>query len=235
MKKIILGTIFSLKLIMVTTAMEYYANTFIFNSAFGIGTFSAGEYDSGSVFLSGSLSADWIPNGKIGLSCGIETGLNRGMTQDSNVILGIPIIFRIGWYPSFIQIENIDIFIIGKIGWAFGIWGSYLDNDSTPDGIVAGLNIGGRYKITQRIGLYAEVGYNYYGLARNSNYPEYPLGYGSGKIYTSIGLSIIKNPRRKQRGIEDLSLKALRMRGNKSPAPPVVPPQGAGYLTLFYK
>jgi len=34
-----------------------------------------------------------------------------------------------------------------------------------------------------------EVGYNYYGLARNSNYPEYPLGYGSGKTYASIGLS----------------------------------------------
>jgi len=38
----------------------------------------------------------------------------------------------------------------------------------------------------------------------------------------------IKNPRRKQRGIEDLSLKDLRMRRNKSPAPPVEPPQGAG-------
>jgi hypothetical protein len=32
----------------------------------------------------------------------------------------------------------------------------------------------------------------------------------------------IKNPRRKQRGIEDFSLKSLLMRGNISPAPPVV-------------
>jgi hypothetical protein len=31
---------------------------------------------------------------------------------------------------------------------------------------------------------------------------------------------IIKNLRRKQRGIEDSTLKSLRMRGNKSPAPP---------------
>ncbi|MDR0708330.1 MAG: hypothetical protein LBF60_10745, partial [Treponema sp.] len=32
----------------------------------------------------------------------------------------------------------------------------------------------------------------------------------------------INNPRRKRRGIEDFSLKSLRMRGNKSPAPPVL-------------
>ncbi|MDR2194338.1 MAG: GyrI-like domain-containing protein, partial [Treponema sp.] len=38
----------------------------------------------------------------------------------------------------------------------------------------------------------------------------------------------IKNPRRKQRGIEDFSLKYLRMRGNKSPAPPGSRPKGRG-------
>jgi hypothetical protein len=33
--------------------------------------------------------------------------------------------------------------------------------------------------------------------------------------------NLIKNPRSKLRGIEDFSLKSLRMRGNKSPTPPV--------------
>jgi hypothetical protein len=31
-----------------------------------------------------------------------------------------------------------------------------------------------------------------------------------------------KNPRRLRQGIEDFSLKALRIRGNKSPTPPVL-------------
>jgi hypothetical protein len=37
-------------------------------------------------------------------------------------------------------------------------------------------------------------------------------------------LQEIKNPRRKRRGIEDFSLKSLRMWGNKSPTPPVFTP-----------
>jgi hypothetical protein len=38
-------------------------------------------------------------------------------------------------------------------------------------------------------------------------------------------LNEINNPRRKQRGIEDFSLKSLRMWGNKSPTPPVLRPK----------
>jgi len=172
-----------------TTAMEYAPHTVLVNAACGAGTFSAGEYEGGSVFLGVSVSTDWIPNGKIGLSYGFESGVLGGKKQD-NTILGIPLIFRCGWHPSFIKTENIDLFILSKIGWGFGLWGSHLDNDSTSGGIVCGINIGAGYQLTQRINAYTEIGYNYYGLARNSNYPEYPLGYGSGKVYVSIGLSL---------------------------------------------
>jgi hypothetical protein len=190
MKKIILGILFTIKLIASAMAMEYDPNTVLMNIAFGAGTFSAGEYDGGSVFLGVSASTDWIPNGNIGLSYGIESGLFGGQKQNNNIILGIPLIFRFWWHPNFIKIENIDLLILSKIGWGFGLWGSNLDNNSTSGGIVCGINIGAGYKLTQRINIYTEIGYNYYGLARNSNYPEYPLGYGSGKIYASIGLSL---------------------------------------------
>jgi uncharacterized membrane protein YraQ (UPF0718 family) len=40
----------------------------------------------------------------------------------------------------------------------------------------------------------------------------------------------INNPRRKRRGIEDFSLKSLHMRGNKSPAPPVLTAPRGGVL-----
>jgi hypothetical protein len=42
----------------------------------------------------------------------------------------------------------------------------------------------------------------------------------------------IKNPRHEWRGIEDFSLKSLRMRGNNSPAPPVLRPEGRGIKPL---
>jgi len=190
MKKIV-GLIFlSFTAISPIASMEYTPNSFLVNVACGAGTFSAGEYDGGSAFLGVSVSTDWIPNGNIGLSYGFESGLLGGQKQDGNIILGIPLIFRFGWHPNFIKMENIDLFVLSKLGWGFGLWGSHLDNDSTSGGIVCGINFGAGYKLTKKINAYTEIGYNYYGLARNSNHPEYPLGYGSGKVYVSMGMSL---------------------------------------------
>jgi hypothetical protein len=161
----------------------------IANGSIGMGTFAAGENMGGSVFLGSSLSADWIPNRKTRLSYGLESGLLGGETQ-GNIIHGIPAIFRLGWHPSITKNENIDIFILVKTGWAFGIWGTDLEKDAKPNGVVGGFNFGGRYFLTPLVDLYTELGYTYYGLARSSNHPEYPLGYGSGKLYASIGLSL---------------------------------------------
>jgi hypothetical protein len=165
------------------------SGTVLLNCSFGMGTFAAGENVGGSVFMGGSLSADWKPNSKAGLSYGLESGLLGGETQGSK-IFGIPAIFRLGWYPGFVKNENIDIFILAKTGWAFGIWGSDLEKDAKPNGIVGGFNFGGRYFLTPLVDVYAELGYTYYGLARSSNHPEYPLGYGSGKLYASMGLAL---------------------------------------------
>jgi hypothetical protein len=188
MKKFILGMIIILVFTAAIPAMEHTPNALVLNGCIGMGTFSAGEYCGGSVFLGGSISLDWIPSRKIGLSYGLASGLLGGRKQE-NIIFGVPIIFRFGWYPPFFNFSKFDIFALAKIGWAFGIWGQNANDDSTSNGIVGGFNVGGRYKLNKSLGIYAEIGYNYYGLARNSNYPEYPLGYGSGKTYGSIGIS----------------------------------------------
>jgi hypothetical protein len=190
MKKFVFGTILTIAIITTGTAMEHASNSLTFGVSFGVGTFSAGENEGGSLFKGVSIFADWIPNSKTGLSFGLETGLLGGKKQENN-ILGIPAIFRFGWYPNFLSFEKSDFFLLGKIGWAFGIWGQNANEGSIPNGIVCGFNFGGRYALTDVIGVCAEIGYNYYGLARNSNYPEYPLGYGSGKTYASFGLSLL--------------------------------------------
>jgi len=172
-----------------TSQKGYDDNKVLLNCSFGAGTFAAGENMGGSVFLGSSLSADWIPNQKNGLSYGLESGLLGGETQGT-IIYGIPAIFRLGWHPGITKNENIDIFILVKTGWSFGIWGSDLEKDAKPNGIVGGFNFGGRYFLTPLVDVYAELGYTYYGLARSSNHPEYPLGYGSGKLYASMGLSL---------------------------------------------
>jgi len=193
--KNILALIILILLTIDTTAQEqapatgYTSNTVQLNCAFGMGTFAAGENVGGSAFLGSSLSADWIPNRKTRLSYGLESGLLGGETEGSN-IYGIPAIFRFGWHPGLVKNENIDIFVLMKAGWSFGIWGSNIDKDTSPNGIVGGFNFGGRYFLTPLIDAYAELGYTYYGLARSSNHPENPLGYGSGKLYASLGLSL---------------------------------------------
>lgn len=177
------------RVILPDTAQDYSHSKFIFNGSFGIGTFSAGENLGGSAFLGASLSIDWIPNRKTGLSYGLESGLLGGESQ-GDIIYGIPAIFRFGWHPSFIENKNIDVFILVKTGWAFGIWNAQLEKDANPNGAVGGINLGGRHFLSPLVGIYAELGYTYYGLARSSNHPEYPLGYGSGKLYASLGLSL---------------------------------------------
>ena len=169
-------------------AMEKADSNVMFNFALNFGTFSAGENYGGSAFLGFSLSADWLPDRKTGLSYGIESVLLGGK-KFNDTIYGIPICFRFGWHPDLFKNENIGVFVLAKLGWAFGLWGSNLDSASTPSAIVAGINFGGTYAFSSGISAYSEIGYNFYGLARNSDYPEYPLGYGSGKTYTSVGLS----------------------------------------------
>jgi hypothetical protein len=187
--------LFFLLLTIHTTAQEsgpatwYTSSTVLLNCSFGMGTFAAGENLGGSAFVGSSLSADWKPNSKARLSYGIETGLLGGETNGS-IIYGIPAVLRLGWYPGISKNEKIDFFVLVKTGWAFGIWDSQLEKESSPNGIVGGLNFGGRYYLSPMLDVYTEIGYNYYGLARSSNHPEYPLGYGSGKIYASIGLSL---------------------------------------------
>jgi hypothetical protein len=168
---------------------KYNPDKIFINGALGMGTFAAGENLGGSAFVGASFSADWIPNAKTSLSYGLESGLLGGKTEGS-IISGIPAIFRFGWHPGFYKNEKIDLFVLLKTGWAFGIWNSHLEKDSSPNGVVGGFNFGGRYYLTPLLDFYTELGYTYYGLARSSNHPEYPLGYGSGKIYASAGLSL---------------------------------------------
>ena len=187
-KKIVLIAVIALSST-AAMAMDNTNNTFIFGVTFNIGTFSSGENDGGSVFLGGSLFTDWIPSGKTGLSFGLETGLLRGKKQNNDKnILGIPAIFRFGWYPDFFKFKNVELSLLAKIGWGFGLWGSGLEHNSTPGGIVCGMNLGAAYLISPKLSAYTEIGYNYYGLARNSDHPEYPLGYGSGKAYKILKL-----------------------------------------------
>lgn len=74
------------------------SGTILLNGSVGIGTFAAGENMGGSAFLGSSLSADWMPNEKNGLSYGLESGLLGGETNGKLVME----------FRSFLELDGIQ-------------------------------------------------------------------------------------------------------------------------------
>jgi hypothetical protein len=81
MRAFVFGILLSFVLIAPVLAVENHFNTVRMKVTFNIGTFSDGEYDSGSVFMGISLSADLVSNRKTGLFCGLESGLLGGKSR----------------------------------------------------------------------------------------------------------------------------------------------------------
>jgi hypothetical protein len=174
-------------------AMEYAPGTKFFNIGTGL-NFSTPEVKTSAFTLEGdqvyapgaSFSFEWLPSGKAGLTYGLETGLYYAgydiMGLDSSVI-AIPVLFRFGWHPSFIKVQNLDVYLLGKIGLTFGSYGGDLaDIAGTPWNISFGGNIGAKYFFTPMIGLFLEAGINLYRLSADID-----TGYGSdNKLYTNI-------------------------------------------------
>ena len=113
-----------------------------------------------------SLSADFFPGKSGTFSLGPElNAILIPISKPDVTILMIPIALRLGWHHLFIKNENLDIYILGKFGWAPGMFVSgETDGVNNPAGVVYGFNIGAKYFFTPKLGAFLEAGYNHYGL-----------------------------------------------------------------------
>ncbi|GHT82713.1 hypothetical protein FACS1894137_02140 [Spirochaetia bacterium] len=84
----------------------------------------------------------------------------------------IPLLFRTAYH--FDVATKLDLYLVGKLGLAFGAWNGdtrdMVDNYanasvSTPIGFAFGIDLGVSYYLTPRMGLFAEVGFDRYGLS----------------------------------------------------------------------
>ena len=76
---------------------------------------------------------------------------------------------RAAYYPDIIDISNLDIYLLFKLGYAFGsMEDSYydpsggttaIDVSKEPSGFGVGLAIGARYYFGNRFGIFTELGY----------------------------------------------------------------------------
>jgi hypothetical protein len=136
-----------------------------------------------SIGIGGNVYADYLLPISIPLSLGLEVGVDSASTTASSVdrdyddhIMAIPLLARVAYH--FDLMPKLDLYVVGKIGYAFGSWSgdSYdwaNENDgvdyrgyktTVPSGFAFGFDIGVAYYFTSRIGAFIEAGFDRYSL-----------------------------------------------------------------------
>jgi hypothetical protein len=151
----------------------------LINGGFGIGMYGfTFKIESGlqnvvyanPALFGGYVSVDYVLPLTFPLTVGLEIGFSGAKIKSvSNPFLPapsgglgfIPILARAAWHPNF-GIENLDPFVMLKMGYGFG-WlnGDFGDllEPKGPSGFGIGIMLGTRYFFTSHIGAFVEVGY----------------------------------------------------------------------------
>jgi len=173
----------------------------LINGSFDLGTSKVTVLGTSKspVMIGGTFSLDYALPTSFPLTLGAEIGvesasedISYGRSSVTINLLTIPIMARIGWHPNF-EVENLDVYLMAKIGGAFGVVSSdpsgikdYVDN---PGGFAIGFDIGCRYFFTPAFGLYGEFGWTGYlmhGDIKDSN-SSYDA---TGNKILSLGITV---------------------------------------------
>ena len=135
----------------------------------------AGGYSiDGDAGVGGNVYVDYLLPISIPLTIGGEIGVDSssfsvGGMKDT--VLAIPLLGRVAYH--FDLMPKLDLYIVGKIGLAFGVWnGDFKDAAESagadikmPIGFAFGFDVGAAYYFTSTIGAFAEIGFDDYMLS----------------------------------------------------------------------
>jgi hypothetical protein len=133
-------------------------------------------YDT-EIGYGGNVYLDWLLPVPIPLSLGLEAGFDTASATDdegwTDSLSAIPLLARVAYHFDFAR--NLDLYIVGKIGYAFGIWKGdvydfAMENDdnnkgwstSIPGGLGFGVDLGVAVYFTRNFGIFAEGGFDRY-------------------------------------------------------------------------
>jgi hypothetical protein len=156
-------------------------------------SYSGRTYDGNieaEVGLGGNIYADYLLPIGIPLSLGFEFGVDgskftikEGLQSWNESMTAIPLLLRAAYH--FDLMSKLDLYLVGKLGYAIGVWeGDYktmiTNNNGTVGnvgGFAFGIDVGASYYFTQLAGAFIEAGFDDYMLeAKGTN--------GSGVSYT---------------------------------------------------
>jgi hypothetical protein len=129
----------------------------------------------GEVGVGGNVYLDYLlPVGKP-ISLGLEVGVDSASfkTKDTTFedkMVAVPVLVRGAWH--FDLMPKLDLYAVGKIGYAFGTWTGdlrdYVDKQNADVDNVAGfawgIDLGVAYYFASAFGVFAEVGFDDYML-----------------------------------------------------------------------
>jgi hypothetical protein len=167
---------------------------------------------SGDVKISGDLDATLEGKGGFGgnfyldyllpisfpLSVGVEIGIEGKSVYDSgnkDTFTAGPILARVGYH--FAPIPNLDLYVLGKIGFVFGNWsGDYYDyiddlgaDIDDPNGFAFGFDVGAAYYFTPHVGAFAEIGFDDYALKTEASLGSYSVT-GEAPFYKFLTVGV---------------------------------------------
>jgi opacity protein-like surface antigen len=147
----------------------------------------SGDYSiDGDIGFGGNILVDYLLPIGIPLSLGFEVGYDTASVEDSGYEItghAIPLLARLAYH--FDLIANLDLYLVGKIGYVLG--GVKDDYDFDEDGINGmgfGFDVGAAYYFTPRIGVFAEAGFERYSLEKKIDDYYYYDGDSYNDSYT---------------------------------------------------
>jgi opacity protein-like surface antigen len=217
-KRIILGLVFALLSTVFAAgvfAQVTISGGFALSSIKGI-TVDVNGQSSGSVDIEpetgigGNIYLDYLLPVGIPLSLGVEVGYDTGKftlkapnydgvgtrTYDETMSV-VPLLVRAAYH--FDLVSKLDLYIVGKIGYAIGFWSGAFHDTSGFSGDIGGLafgfDAGVAYYLTPVFGLFAEAGFDDYML--ETEFTEHIVGIGDLKYtlkapfnrFVTVGIS----------------------------------------------
>ncbi|MDR1466680.1 MAG: porin family protein [Treponema sp.] len=146
-------------------------------------TLKSNEWDveqEDTIGVGGNVYLDYLLPINIPLSLGVEIGFDGASTTADDgyedKITAVPLLLRVAYH--FDIMPKLDLYVVGKIGYAFGTWSGdtydeysvndyeYYKNSKVPDpaGFAFGFDVGAAYYFTPKFGIFVEAGFDQYAL-----------------------------------------------------------------------